>query len=55
MDIDELKARALAWLGIPLAQAGPDAEQAGHVAARRTRDAAVKALAKPADVGILAD
>ena len=31
------------------------AEQAGHVAARRTRDAAVKALAKPADVGILAD
>lgn len=31
------------------------AEQAAHVAARRTRDAAVKALAKSADVGILAD
>ena len=31
------------------------AEQAGHVAARRTRDAAVKALAKPAEAGILAD
>ena len=33
MDIDELTARALAWLGIPLAQAGPDTEEAGHVAA----------------------
>ena len=31
------------------------AEQASHVASRRTRDAAVKALAKPAEVGILAD
>lgn len=31
------------------------AEQASHVASRRARDAAVKALAKPAEVGILAD
>ena len=31
------------------------AEQASHVASRRARDAAVKALAKPAEVGILVD